>query len=151
MLLRVLTPAAALLVPQLALSQGDSDEELQKKLSNPVADLIWSLGALVTQLWSFAGDGDRADVNQFQLQPIINYRLSAQHSVGYIGTITANWDQPSGRRWTVPLGASYSILTRPSWIKTPVNYIIGGGKNVERPDNVGDWFFRFQVNFVFPK
>src|SRR5262245_53457223 len=111
----------------------------------------WSLGALVTQLWSFAGDNDRADVNQFQLQPIVNYRLSPQHSVGYIGIITANWDQPSGQRWTVPLGVSYSILTRPSWIKTPVNYIIGGGKNVERPDNVGDWFFRFQVNFVFPK
>ena len=111
----------------------------------------WTAGALVTQLWSFAGAGNRPDMNQLQLQPIFSYRLSPQHSIGYLGIFTANWDQPSGQRWTVPIGATYSILARPSWVSTPVNFIIGAGKNIERPSGVGDWFFRFQVNFVFPK
>jgi hypothetical protein len=111
----------------------------------------WTIGCLVTQLWSFAGDANRPDVNQFQLQPIINYRLSARHSIGYIGTITANWEQPSSQRWTVPLGVSYSVLTHPAWTAGPVNVIAGFGRNVVRPDNAGDWYFRLQVNFVFSK
>jgi hypothetical protein len=59
--------------------------------------------------------------------------------------ITANWKADSGERWV-----SYSILTRPAGM-APVNFILGGGYNVIRPDNAGNWFVRFQVNFVFLK
>jgi len=48
------------------------------------------------------------------------------------------------------LGATYSILTRPARM-SPVHFIFGGGYNIIRPDDAGDWFVRFQVNFVFPK
>lgn len=116
-----------------------------------VQEGAWTLGALATQLWSFAGDDNRADVNQLQLQPIVSYRLSPKNTIGYAGIIVANWDLPLSQRWTVPLGATYSILTRPSWIATPVNYVFGGGYNVVRPDNASPWFARLQVNFVFPK
>ena len=111
----------------------------------------WSVGALVTQLWSFAGDDSRPDISQFQLQPLATYRLSGRNTIGYLGTITANWKEDrSSQRWTVPLGLSYSILTRPAGM-SPVNLIFGGGYNVIRPDDAGNWFVRFQVNFVFPK
>ena len=110
----------------------------------------WSLGALVTQLWSVNGDDSRPNVNQMQVQPIINYRLDPQHSIAYTGTIVANWKEDSHNRWTVPLGATYSILTKPLGF-VPVNYIMGGGYNVVRPDLAGNWFVRFQVNFVVPK
>jgi hypothetical protein len=110
----------------------------------------WSLGALLTQMWSFAGDEERAGVSQLQLQPLASYRVSPTNTIGYLGTITANWKADSGERWTVPLGVSYSILTRPAGM-APVNFILGGGHNVIRPDNAGDWFVRFQVNFVFLK
>jgi hypothetical protein len=116
-----------------------------------VQEGAWTLGALATQLWSFAGDDDRADVNQLQLQPIVSYRLSPKNTIGYAGIIVANWDLPSSQRWTVPLGATYSILTRPGWIATPVNYVFGGGYNIVRPDDASPWFLRFQVNFVIPK
>jgi len=33
----------------------------------------------------------------------------------------------------------------------PVNYIIGMGRNVVRPDFAGDWYFRFQANFILNK
>ena len=35
----------------------------------------WVVGMLVRQLWSFAGDGDRQDVNQTLIQPFVNYNL----------------------------------------------------------------------------
>ena len=111
----------------------------------------WSIGGLVTQLWSFAGDGNRPDISQFQLQPLASYQLSGANTIGYLGTITANWKEDrSSQRWTVPLGLSYSILTRPAGMG-PVNFIFGGGYNVIRPDEAANWFVRFQVNFVFPK
>ena len=110
----------------------------------------WSLGALVTQLWSFAGADNRENVSQMQIQPIVNYRLSAQHAIAYTGTIVADWKRDSGNRWTVPLGATYSILTKPLGF-VPVNYIVGGGRNVVRPDLAGDWFFRLQANFILNK
>jgi hypothetical protein len=110
----------------------------------------WSVGALVTQLWSFAGADDRASVSQMQIQPIISYRLDAQHAIAYTGTIVADWKRDSGNRWTVPLGGTYSILTKPPGF-VPVNYIVGAGRNVVRPDGGGDWFVRFQANFILKK
>ena len=34
-----------------------------------------TMGVLGRQLWSFAGDSDREDVNQFLLEPFVNYNL----------------------------------------------------------------------------
>jgi len=111
----------------------------------------WSIGALVTQVWSFAGDSDRPDVNAFSLQPIVSYRLDSKQSIGYIGIITSNWDEKrSSQRWTVPLGVSYSLLVKPETF-VPMNFVAGAGYNVIRPDNASDWFVRFQVNFILPK
>ena len=35
----------------------------------------WVLGALINNVWSFAGDSDRRDVNQMLIQPFVNYNL----------------------------------------------------------------------------
>lgn len=87
----------------------------------------WSVGALVTQLWSFAGDEARAKVNQMQLQPIVSYRLSPVHTIGYLGTITANWEESrSSQRWTVPVGLTYSTLVKPAH-GAPINFVLGAG------------------------
>jgi hypothetical protein len=111
----------------------------------------WSIGALVTQLWSFAGDDSRTKVNQTQIQPVVSYRLDARHSIAYSGTITANWEEPrSSQCWTVPLGLTYSILTKPAGF-VPVNYIVGAGYDAVRPDTAGDWFLRLQANFILAK
>jgi hypothetical protein len=110
----------------------------------------WSLGALVTQLWSFAGADNRANVSQMQIQPVINYRLDAQHAIAYTGTIVADWKRDSGNRWTVPLGATYSILTKPAGsCRSTTSW--AWAATWSRPDFAGDWFFRFQANFILNK
>ena len=111
----------------------------------------WSVGALVTQLWSFAGDESRAKVNQMQIQPIVSYRLSPVHTLGYLGTITANWEASrSSQRWTVPVGMTYSTLVKPP-SGMPINFVVGAGYNVVRPDHAGTWFLRAQATFIFDK
>jgi len=109
----------------------------------------WSVGALVTQIWSFAGSSDRADVSQLQVQPIASYRLGGGWSLGYAGIIIANWDAESDQRWTLPLGLTLSyLLKKPGWV--PLNFIGGGGVYAVRPDDAADWFLRAQINVVLP-
>jgi len=111
----------------------------------------WSVGALATQVWSFAGDSGRQGVSAFTLQPILSYRLDAHQSIGYLGTISADWRETrSSQRWTVPLGVSYSRLVKPQGF-VPMNIVVGAGYNVMRPDYASDWFLRLQVNFILPK
>ena len=111
----------------------------------------WSLGALLTQAWSVSGDERRPAVSQLQLQPIVSYTLDPRHTIGYSGTLVANWHaRPSSQVWTVPLGMTYSILTH-SPGSIPINYIFGGGCNVARPSGGGDLYLRFQINLIFSK
>ena len=63
-----------------------------------------SMGILGRQLWSFAGDDDRSDVNQFLLEPFVNYNFDKGWFILTDLVMTANWDAPSSQRWTVPLG-----------------------------------------------
>ncbi len=65
----------------------------------------WVIGALATQLWSFAGQTNRPNVNAFLLQPFINYNLKAGYSLSTAPIMTANWTTTQGR-WAVPLGGS---------------------------------------------
>jgi hypothetical protein len=50
----------------------------------------------------------------------------------------------------VPIGLQVSKVMPIG--KLPINWILGGYYNVEKPDNLGpDWTLRLQVNFMFPK
>ena len=109
----------------------------------------WVLGALVRQLWSFAGDSDRDDVNQFLLQPFINYNLSKGWFLTSAPIITANWDEDSDQRWTVPVGAGLGRLFRIG--KQPINLSMQGFYHVESPDLGPDWSLRVTMAFLFPK
>ncbi len=61
------------------------------------------LGALATQLWSFAGQSSRADVNTFLLQPFLNYNLKNGWALSTSPVMTANWSAAQNK-WAVPLG-----------------------------------------------
>jgi hypothetical protein len=108
-----------------------------------------TVGALITQMWSFHENDGRREVAFGQIQPILTYRLDPLHTIGYAGIITADWKSDSSQRYTVPLGVTLSQLVKPAGF-TPINFIGGGGYNVVRPDTGGDWFLRLQINFVLP-
>ena len=48
-------------------------------------------GFLILNLWSFAGDQDRANVNAMTLQPFLNYNLPKGWYLTSSPLITANW------------------------------------------------------------
>jgi hypothetical protein len=68
------------------------------------------IGFLVRQLWSFASDDDREDVNRFLMQPFVNYDFDGSWFLFSDPTTTANWKAASGQKWTVPLGCGVGRL-----------------------------------------
>ena len=109
----------------------------------------WVLGALVNNVWSFAGDSDRRDVNQMLLQPFVNYNLPDAWYVVTAPIITADWEADSDDRWTVPIGAGVGKIVRLG--KLPVNAQASAYYNVIRPDNAAEWQLRIQIQLLFPR
>lgn len=64
-------------------------------------------GILVNQLWSFAGQANRPNVNSGLFQPFFNYNLKDGWALNASPVITANWSAAQNK-WAVPLGAGIS-------------------------------------------
>ena len=109
----------------------------------------WVIGALVSNVWSFSGDDERADVNSFLMQYFVNYNLPDGWYLTSAPIITANWEAESGEQWTVPFGGGiggvFRIGRQPINMQTQVFY------NVETPTNGAKWQWRLQVQLLFPK
>jgi hypothetical protein len=60
-------------------------------------------GILVTQLWSFAGQANRPNINAGLFQPFFNYNLKDGWALSTAPIITTNWDAAQNK-WAVPLG-----------------------------------------------
>ena len=109
----------------------------------------WTIGGLVQNTWSVAGDDDRADINLLFSQVFVTRNLSNGWYVNSAPIITANWEADPGDQWTVPLGLGAGKLSR--FGTTPVNMQVGAYKYVVSPDGGADWQFRVQVVLLFPK
>jgi len=109
----------------------------------------WVIGALASNVWSVAGDDDRADVNFFLAQYFINYNFPSGWYLTSAPIITANWEADSGEKWTVPFGGGigkvFRIGRQPMNVNTQVFY------NVKTPTNGAKWQWRFQIQLLFPK
>jgi hypothetical protein len=109
----------------------------------------WVLGALVQNIWSFAGPSGDPDVNKFTFQYFVNYNLDNGWYLTSTPIITADWEQSSGNQWTVPFGGGIGRLMR--FGKLPVDFKLQAFSNVEKPDGGPDWSMMFAVKFLFPK
>lgn len=109
----------------------------------------WVLGFLVNNVWSFAGDSDRGDVNLFSFQYFINYNLPNGWYLTSAPIITANWEAESGNQWTVPFGGGFGKIFKVG--NQPMNLSVQAFYNVEAPENGPDWTLRLQLQFLFPQ
>jgi len=110
-------------------------------------------GALVSNIWSFAGSGQDAGferVNLMTLQPFVNYNMDDGWFVASVPIITANWEADSDHTWTVPMGLGVGRAMKVG--KIPMTAQIHGYYNVVTPDDYGeDWQMRIQIQLLFPR
>lgn len=110
----------------------------------------WVVGLLANNLWSYAGESNRPEVNQFMAQPFINYNLPKGWYISVSPIITADWkaDRASDR-WTVPLGGGVGKVFKIG--KLPFNGSLAVYSNVVKPENGPDWTIRAQLALLLPK
>jgi hypothetical protein len=109
----------------------------------------WTIGILINNVWSFAGQSARPDVNQMLLQYFINYNLNKGWYITWQPTLTANWEASSGGRWVVPLGGGIGRIMKLGY--QPVNVGLQFYGNAVHPPGASPWGMRLQIAFLFPK
>jgi hypothetical protein len=109
----------------------------------------WTLGALVNNVWSFAGQSSRPDVNQMLFQYFINYNLKKGWYITWQPTLTADWEATNGGRWVVPLGGGIGRIMKLGF--QPVNLTLQFYGNAVHPPGASPWGMRLQIAFLFPK
>jgi len=106
-----------------------------------------TIGSLVSQTWSVAGDEERSDVNFLYMQPFFNYNWKSGAGLGISAEITQNWEASSTTAYIIP---AVSGVTRIG--KQIVSLLIGPRIQVASPDGNGaDFGIRAQFVLVFPK
>lgn len=106
----------------------------------------WTYGALINQIWSFAGDSDRANVSAMYLQPFLAKALGKGRTLSVNLESTYDWN---GDQWTVPFNIGYSQVSRIG--KQLVSYQFGARYYIDKPDGGPDWGLRFTFTLLFPK
>jgi len=106
----------------------------------------WTVGALTNHIWSFAGDGDRDDVNSTFLQPFVNYTTKRGTSFLVNTESTYDWEH---QEWTVPINAGVLQVLKIGSQRIQVG--LQGRYWAETPAGGADWGFRLPIVLLFPK
>ncbi|HEX8814764.1 MAG TPA: neuromedin U [Terriglobales bacterium] len=112
----------------------------------------FTIGALVSNLWSFAGSSSRADVNTMTLQYFVNYNLKKGWYLTSAPILNANWNAPgNGNVWLVPFGGGVGRIFKIG--PQPVNGSVSAYYNVTRPDTIPSptWQLRLQLALLYPR
>ena len=139
--------------PVFLVPTGTDDYLTTKKFGiGPTAVALYqskgfTVGALVNQIWSVAGDKSRSDVNQLFLQPFFTYNWKTGAGVGGVFEMTQNWEASTTTLWFIP---NISAVT--SLGKQKVQFMIGPRFNLAAPSGAkADFGIRANIVFLFPK
>jgi hypothetical protein len=108
----------------------------------------WTVGALWNQLWSFAGNDARNDVNQMFLQPFLAYQATRTVTLTVQSETSANWEVDEGR-WTVPINVLLSKLS--TFGVFPASYQLGVGGYPAHPAIGPSWKVRGAIVILLPR
>ena len=141
--------------PVLEMPTGGEKRGTQKWSAGPSLVVLsqnelWTVGALINNTWSFAGNADRDKVNHMMLNLFLVRQLGKGWYVNSAPIITADWTADSDDRWIVPLGAGGGKLVMLGG-KLPLNMQTQLYYNVVRPDFGPQWQWRVQMQILLPK
>ena len=106
----------------------------------------FTYGILANQIWSFAGQQNRQNINSTFLQPFLSFTTKTYTTFGANTESTYNWQ---AEQWTVPLNFTVQQLVKIG--KQPIAFQFGYRYYAQRPFGGPDWGLRFTITFLFPK
>jgi hypothetical protein len=140
--------------PIFELPTGGSIRGTQKWSVGPSLVLMaqpgdWTVGMLINNAWSFAGNSDRGEVNHMLVNLFVVKQLGNGWYVNSAPIITADWTADADDRWIVPVGAGGGKMVMLGG-KLPLNLQTQMYYNVVRPDFGPEWQWRVQAQFLLP-
>ena len=140
--------------PVIEMPTGGSLRGTQKWSAGPSLMVVvqpgdWTVGALINNAWSFAGESERDNVNHMLLNLFVVYQLGEGWYLNSAPILTADWTADSEDRWIVPLGAGGGKLIMIGG-KLPLNLQTQLYYNVVRPDFGPEWQWRVQAQILLP-
>ena len=122
--------------------------------AGPAAALVYSklknlvVGVVLENPISFAGDSNRADVNELIVIPTLTYNMPKGWFAG-LGDYSITFDWEDGGAATVPLGVQLGKLVKIG--KRPISLSVEAGKYAARPAGTPDpgWIFGFEITPIF--
>lgn len=109
----------------------------------------WTIGMIPQVWWSFAGDNDREDTNQMEIQYTIARHFSGGWNLRTRPTIKADFKADSGNKWNVPIGAGISKLVKIH--KIPILIGVEGQRSIIKQDDYGaEWTIVSDITVVIP-
>jgi hypothetical protein len=106
----------------------------------------WTYGMLANHVWSFAGNGDRANVNATFLQPFLAKTTKTYTTFSLNTESIYDW---GNSQWTVPINFSIGQMIKIG--NMPISLELGYRYYAEKPEGGPDWGLRFFVKFLFPQ
>jgi hypothetical protein len=140
--------------PVIEFPTGGSIRGSEKWSAGPSLVLLvqpgsWTFGALLNNVWSFAGNSDSDDVNHMLFNVFIVKQLGSGWYVNSAPIITADWTAAEGQKWIVPLGLGGGKVLMLGG-KLPLNLQTQCYYNIVRPDFGPEWQWRVQVQILLP-
>lgn len=107
----------------------------------------WTVGMLFNHVWSFAGESDRADVNNTLLQPFTSYITPTMTTISLNTDSTYDWEIEA---WSVPVNFTVAQLLK---VRGQIFQVAVGARYwADSPDNgPEDWGVRATLTFLFPQ
>jgi hypothetical protein len=105
----------------------------------------WTYGILANHLWSYAGEGDRADVNATFVQPFVSFTTKTKTTFGLNAESSYDWNRS---QWSVPLNLTVGQLFKVGG--QPMQFTVGGRYYAEGPEGGPEWGVRAVLTLLFP-
>jgi hypothetical protein len=105
----------------------------------------FTYGALANQIWSVAGQSDRAAVSQLFVQPFFTYNWKSGAGIGVVGSITQNWEtKTNATSIAIPLTGITKFGKQIIQLAVGPQITISGNP-------IADFGWRAQLVLIFPK
>jgi hypothetical protein len=105
----------------------------------------FTYGALANQIWSVAGEADRAAVSQLFVQPFFTYNWKSGAGIGLVGSITQNWETKIN---TTTITVPFTGITK--FGKQIIQLAVGPQFPVTG-NPIASFGWRAQLTLIFPK
>jgi hypothetical protein len=110
----------------------------------------WTLGAYMTNVFSFAGDKERQEVNFLTFNPFASYVLPKKFYLSSSPIISVKWNASNGNKVILPVGLGLGKITTVG--SQPMNFSVHYYVNVVTHDEPSgpDGQLRLQWTLLFP-